>query len=559
MQCLECDSHDIRDDCFCESCGRPLHASPSFPDEGPGDVNAAPCRDCGATPLWRSCRACGEATAADRELCEVCGSTLMDVLQALHPASRSPAPRSEPHGAEPLASAPQTCWPPSPVVDDQPSTAMGDLLASLDAAAPLPALTPEAPGHAAPEQTLPADPPLDTETPELAWALDVALMLEASEAMPAQSHGEESNVQPERPLIDARPAAASEPSCQAPEAGPETVRLEGAHHVNLTDPQETAVTVDQPTQTPSATCSVAVPMEEHAFQRRTPRPTMPSAPRPTTTSAARVARPHASHGAWKGRLTLGAAAVVAIVSMGGFAVQRYVAGNPAGAPPAEVGAIPGSTTSEHGVAGDQSATASPPTADPHNLPAYQPPAPQVAIERLRPGQPADGGAAVAAPRSTARRRIASRATPRRQATDDRAAGNAIVSAPTQIPARLVTQPALLTMAPPVPPVVEASAGPAFEVTDVDVRPRIEHRVEPRYPEHARERGIEEVIVVRVLVSPAGRPTDMLLLRRSPRDPAFDAAALAAVRQWRFAPARKRERAVSCWFNVGVPFRAASGS
>jgi len=69
--------------------------------------------------------------------------------------------------------------------------------------------------------------------------------------------------------------------------------------------------------------------------------------------------------------------------------------------------------------------------------------------------------------------------------------------------------------------------------------------------------LDDVVVLRVLVSPAGHPADVRLLRGSRVDPAADRAAIAAVRQWRFTPAQKRGQLVSCWFNVGVPVRAAS--
>lgn len=96
----------------------------------------------------------------------------------------------------------------------------------------------------------------------------------------------------------------------------------------------------------------------------------------------------------------------------------------------------------------------------------------------------------------------------------------------------------------------------FEAAAVDVKPEITRKIEPRYPDAARERGLEDVVIVRVLVSPNGHAADTRLLRRSKVDPSFDDAAVAAVRQWGFSPARKRDRAVACWLNVGVPFRGA---
>jgi TonB family protein len=100
----------------------------------------------------------------------------------------------------------------------------------------------------------------------------------------------------------------------------------------------------------------------------------------------------------------------------------------------------------------------------------------------------------------------------------------------------------------------ATGAGVFDTSEVDVRPEVTRRVEPSYPEVARERGLEDIVVVRVLVSSTGRPFDARMLRRSKVDPAFDQAAMAAVKQWTFSPARKRDRTVACWLNVGVPFR-----
>jgi TonB family protein len=68
--------------------------------------------------------------------------------------------------------------------------------------------------------------------------------------------------------------------------------------------------------------------------------------------------------------------------------------------------------------------------------------------------------------------------------------------------------------------------------------------------------LNDVVVVRVLVSQTGHPSVVSLLRRSKAGSALDEAVVAAVKQWTFSPARKRGEAVSCWFNVGVPINRA---
>jgi len=113
------------------------------------------------------------------------------------------------------------------------------------------------------------------------------------------------------------------------------------------------------------------------------------------------------------------------------------------------------------------------------------------------------------------------------------------------------------MAPDVPEPV--AAGSAYEITQVDARPVVASQVAARVPDHLRERRFEEALVLRVLVSPSGRASDVRVLRRSRIDASLDAAAVAAVRQWRFSPATRRGQPVNCWVSVGVPVRADGGA
>ena len=78
------------------------------------------------------------------------------------------------------------------------------------------------------------------------------------------------------------------------------------------------------------------------------------------------------------------------------------------------------------------------------------------------------------------------------------------------------------------------------------------RVEPQVPDDLRDRQLNEVVIVRVLVTQAGQPLMVNLLRKSKAGASLDNAIVAAVKQWTFVPARKRGEAVSCWFHVGVP-------
>jgi TonB family protein len=139
-----------------------------------------------------------------------------------------------------------------------------------------------------------------------------------------------------------------------------------------------------------------------------------------------------------------------------------------------------------------------------------------------------------------------------------------VPAPPQIGSASLAQVPGASPAPVLPPaaqVVAVSApasaapeqplGPFFQTTEVNEAPRVERRVPPQLPAELRGRKINEIVVVRALVSHAGRPSRISLLRRSRTGPELDDAIMAAVNRWTFAPAKKRGEAVSCWFNFAV--------
>lgn len=63
-------------------------------------------------------------------------------------------------------------------------------------------------------------------------------------------------------------------------------------------------------------------------------------------------------------------------------------------------------------------------------------------------------------------------------------------------------------------------------------------VEPPYPVQAQESG---VVLIEALVGVSGQVTEATIIRSAPP---FDAAALAAARQWRFRPSRRAGRAAT---------------
>jgi len=76
-------------------------------------------------------------------------------------------------------------------------------------------------------------------------------------------------------------------------------------------------------------------------------------------------------------------------------------------------------------------------------------------------------------------------------------------------------------------------------------------VKPAYPAEARAAGVQGVVIVEILVDPAGEVHDVRVLRSIP---ILDEAALDAVRQWRFTPTLLNGEPRSLLMTVTVSFR-----
>jgi hypothetical protein len=135
-----------------------------------------------------------------------------------------------------------------------------------------------------------------------------------------------------------------------------------------------------------------------------------------------------------------------------------------------------------------------------------------------------------------------------------------VSAPAPVVAAAapeVAPPAPVAVPEPKPEAPPAPIGQFYETRDVNDAPRIATKVEPQVPDDLRDRPLNEIVIVRVLVTQTGHAHMVNLLRRSKAGPSLDNAIVAAVKQWTFVPARKRGEAVSCWYHVGVPVSKAN--
>lgn len=76
---------------------------------------------------------------------------------------------------------------------------------------------------------------------------------------------------------------------------------------------------------------------------------------------------------------------------------------------------------------------------------------------------------------------------------------------------------------------------------------------PRYPVAARRAGEQGTVTLRVLVTRDGLPSRVDVEKGS-GSPHLDAAALEAVKAWRFAPARRGDESIESWVLVPIVFR-----
>lgn len=145
--------------------------------------------------------------------------------------------------------------------------------------------------------------------------------------------------------------------------------------------------------------------------------------------------------------------------------------------------------------------------------------------------------------------------PRRPSRKEPVAAPAAPAPAPEEPAAEPPAPEPVALAAPAPEPVAAPVGPFFELAKVNEGPQIASRIEPRVPDELRG-PVNEIVILRVLVSQAGQPAIVTVLRRSKAGVVLDDAVVAAVKQWTFSPARKRGEPVSCWYHLGVPVMRA---
>ncbi len=104
----------------------------------------------------------------------------------------------------------------------------------------------------------------------------------------------------------------------------------------------------------------------------------------------------------------------------------------------------------------------------------------------------------------------------------------------------------------VAPVAPAPSAPPARVVPPNFNADYLKNPPPVYPATARRQGQQGRVMLRVLVNAAGG-ADQVEIRRSSGHGMLDSAALEAVRQWRFVPARQGDQPVAAWVLVPITF------
>ena len=95
--------------------------------------------------------------------------------------------------------------------------------------------------------------------------------------------------------------------------------------------------------------------------------------------------------------------------------------------------------------------------------------------------------------------------------------------------------------------------PEIKFIPYDTMPKPLTPIIPKYPEVAQEAGIEGTVIVQVFVDYKGRVKETIILKGIPNT-GLDDAAIAAIRETRFEPAKQRERPLGVWISIPVNFR-----
>jgi periplasmic protein TonB len=101
---------------------------------------------------------------------------------------------------------------------------------------------------------------------------------------------------------------------------------------------------------------------------------------------------------------------------------------------------------------------------------------------------------------------------------------------------------------------QAEAADTADFKVVEQLPEVVKRVSPKYPKAARKHGDQGTVYVRALVKKDGTTVQVMVPSGRGVTPELDKAAVEAVSQWTFVPARSKGEPVAVWVVIPVKFR-----
>lgn len=93
---------------------------------------------------------------------------------------------------------------------------------------------------------------------------------------------------------------------------------------------------------------------------------------------------------------------------------------------------------------------------------------------------------------------------------------------------------------------------AFSMSEIDQKPRAVHQVAGTYPAELRSKKLEGIVTLIFIVDDSGRVVNPRIEKSSHTE--FEKPALEALRQWKFEPALKAGKPVSCRMRVPIRFQ-----
>ncbi len=107
------------------------------------------------------------------------------------------------------------------------------------------------------------------------------------------------------------------------------------------------------------------------------------------------------------------------------------------------------------------------------------------------------------------------------------------------------------------PAPKANTGDLVDLATVDEEPRVMKSFEPTYPSQAARFGKEGSVTVNALINEAGNVVRTGILKGLKDDMGLEKAAQAAVKKWKFQPAKKDGVNVKVWKPIVITFKAAN--